>query len=639
MFWFLLLVNIFYLTLELVFNVSLLNIASSSQSYEDIHHIELFGRFLSSFGFTFIFWKIISTNKKLNTHGKLLSIFLISLFVYPVAFYGQYFLINKLSNNVTDQTKKSSYALVLLQDGLKTGVINLGLKSYTKDTLNTPENKTFSVLNSILILQNPTALNYINSNLEAISYKIFSEKSRSISSQKYEQINALIDLESEKFWNEYLSSKQRIEQEQKNSSYKIIQKYDQINANVKLSWRDYHRWQERYSRTLQDFYEKNLEGDLMSITRCKNLSCYQQIKEHNASIVSSGYANQQKIRSSTFRMDQDIVMSRRFSKPEIYAIEKVCQMTNTGKAIYQLKEQNHISVHSFALKTDFIGGIQCFINRDEMKKDFFISNETNIFRNLHTSNINHNSINSYLNDKEIQQFLDKEARMKIGFVLPKPFPVDNIQKFKQDLTSEKLVYDFINTELNNKYGILFSKPLQNKKDLLLEPSFLKLIKAKNSDFELNDIEVIRSKKRFNDEYMTSYVKKANESFLLNYNNSTKFSLDGHKQVKAVIIPPIALFLSLFFSMINLVILIASIYTKLVKNITIKRKIHMFMIFLIISFISCPFLIDNTMTKEIKYTTLINQLKNQNVLLGFVIDWTMRTEPIILGAFNNTKWTS
>jgi hypothetical protein len=70
MFYILLIINALYVLIELYFNISLLNIASGTSNFDDIHDLELFGRALSSFGFTFIFWKIISIQKTIAIKRK-----------------------------------------------------------------------------------------------------------------------------------------------------------------------------------------------------------------------------------------------------------------------------------------------------------------------------------------------------------------------------------------------------------------------------------------------------------------------------------------------------------------------------------------------------------------------------------------
>lgn len=638
MFIFLIFTNVIYLILELVFNIYLLNIGSSHTDYSQIHSLEIFGRCLSSFGFTFIFWKIISNKNSLTAIHKIKLMALISVITYPLFFYGQIYLINTFSNNASSEIKQNSFALVLLKQGMQNGSVNIGFTPKNQEELSSPELKTFNILSGIMLLHNEVSLKFIKSNLDTISYTIFSKEAIKNSEKEYLSSIRNMNLEADNLWIKYDSSRKNLLQKQKLSSKILSDNFSKINADVKLSWSGYVRWQKRYGRVLNEYYDHSLEGDLMGITRCTSVSCYESILNHNDRMSVSGYSNQNGVKSSTFRMNRDVNMSRKFSKENVYNIRKICnEVQSNGYAYYNVLENGYIKNYKHKLKGDFLSGFQCKINRDEMKKDFLESNSKQIYNNMHTSNLNHQNINSYLNDKEVQSFFDSQSILKAGSTLPKPFPVNNYAKFKTLINSNSLIEDRLSMEIKKQYNVEFSKGINTKQQFINDPAFHQIIKNKLGENYFEGLNLSMKKEEFIPKYIRKYSENATKSFINEYQNSYKYSDNGNQQVKAIIIPPIALFLSLLFTIINFGILILSISKKVIKNKNSYNKIRIFMIFLILSLISYPIFVENNLTTNGKYHSLINTLKKENFLMSVAVDWTMRAEPLIFSTIKNEHY--
>lgn len=638
MFYLLLIVNAIYIALELFFNISLLDVASSSSNFDDIHHLELLGRALSSFGFTFIFWKIISLQKKISIKKKTLLIILVSAITYPLFYYGQMILVNHFSNSASVELKKDSYALVLIKDGIRNGNLNLGIKAYSSETIQSPESKTFSVLSGIILLHNDTSLNFIQSNLAQLSYNIFRSKAREEASNNYEKIKISITSETDYLWDSYSSAKLKISNQYSNSSSLMSKNYTKINADVKLLWSNYSRWNERYSRVLHDYYGDTLEGDLKQIPRCKDQACFNNIIQHNRMTTQNRLSGVSK-KSSTFRMNSDISLARQFSKENVYSIEKICQIKDTNyKAIYQVRDSTGNKNYTFNLNGNFIKGLVCVIDHDEMRNDYINTNKNAILGNMHTLNFNHRNINSFLNDPMIQEFMDNQSLAKGGMPLPKPFPVNNISLFNNKLVSDKqkIVNKILSEEIKKKMNLNISDNLESRAQLKKNPEYNERLKNKLGVLYFDGLSEDISEKEFNSGFIKNVTDRTVREFLENYKNSDKYNENGNPQVKAIIVPPIALSLSLFFTLINGGILIVSILKIFIKNEYLYNKIRIFMIFLILTLIVSPILHDNSFSKDDAYNTMLNKLKNENIVLGYCADWTMKTEPMIISMIEKLK---
>lgn len=638
MFYILLIINALYVLIELYFNISLLNIASGTSNFDDIHDLELFGRALSSFGFTFIFWKIISIQKTISTKTKMFLILIVSIIIYPLFYYGQMSLINHFSNRASSELKKNSFALVLVKDGIRNGNLDLGIKSYSKNTFNTPESKTFSILNGIILLHNDTSLKFIESNLTQLSYSIFRAKSIENGPEIYEKTKITIKNETDYFWNNYTLNRHKITSQYDNSISLMSKNYSKINVDVKLLWSSYSRWAKRYNRVLGDYYGAALENDLKSIPRCKNIECFDNIINHNEKNVQNGLMGQ-KEKSSTFRMNADIYLSRRNSRPNIYSIKKICTIQNNGnKAVYIVKDSGSIKKYTFNMQGHFIKGFYCEIDRDEMKIDFIDSNKSSILNNLHTFNFEHSNINSFLRDKMIQDFLDSSSISKGGIPLPKPFPINSEREFKNRLLTDKeqIVSKILSDEIKKKMNITISGNIKNKNELMESLEFSEVLKAKLGNAYFDGINENMSKEKFMSYFVKKFATNTTEDFIEKYNKSDEYNENGNLQVKSIIVPPVALSLSLFFTLVNGGILVLSLLKIFIKNEYLYSKVRIFMIFLILTLIISPIFNDNSFSRDDAYQIMIAKLKKENIVLGYCIDWTMKAEPMIVSFIEKIK---
>ena len=635
---FLIIVNIFYIILELYFNVSLLNVVSSSSDINDIHSLELFGRALSSFGFTFIFWKIISLRKSISFKNKIGLIVLVTALSYPIFYYGQLFFINHFSNNASSETKQNSYILTLVKEGIKDGVLDLNIKPYNSSNFQSENAKTFTVLNSVFLLYNHKSLDFIHSNLTQLSYNIFALKASKESEKNYEKTIDSLKINGNRLWRDYSSSKDKISEKYTISSQSMVKNYSKINSNVKLLWSDYKRWNDRYSKSAIKYYDISLEGYLMLIPKCLDELCIKKILNENERSLTH-YDQNKNVKSSTFRMDSDVSMKRQDPRTDIYSIQKICSInTSTGRAIYNVRENGNYKKYNFPLKSNAISGISCNVNRDEMKVDFILNNRSQIINNMHTLNFNHSTISSFLQDKSIQNFIDRSSIKETGFSLPHPFPVNNQSSFESSLNINKK--DIIGTTLSNtikdKMGIELSGKLDSRQALISSEGFKNIIKKELGDLYFDDLNENISKKEFMLKFTKKMATSTTEKFLNDYKNTTNYSPEGNLQVKAIIVPPIALFLSLLFTIINSGILIITVTKIIIKNKAIYNKILIFMIFLILTLIFSPFFIENSFTKDNNYKTMLTKVKSENFIIGYAVDWTMRTEPIVINTIEIFK---
>lgn len=172
MFYVMLAINALYVLAEFLFNFILLNTASADVKLDDIHSVEIIGRSLAAFGFTFIFWKLIQ-NKNMKTLKKIFLMIAVSLVAYPSFYYTQERLVNSLANNSTIETRQKMHDLFLLKQGLISGALKLDNIPYNTEIKDLPESKTFISNISLFLLDNNAVHNYMEKNRLAVATNIF----------------------------------------------------------------------------------------------------------------------------------------------------------------------------------------------------------------------------------------------------------------------------------------------------------------------------------------------------------------------------------------------------------------------------------------------------------------------------------
>lgn len=172
MFYIITVINILYIAAELVFNSILLNTASTQIRLEDIHSVEILGRSLAAFGFTFILYKFFESKFKLTLH-KLILMVVISLTAYPLFYLAQEFAVNSIADNSSLETRKKMNDIFLLKQGLINGSLQLNTVPYNEEIKDLPESKTFITNIPLFLMSNDKVLEFTNKNKDKIATLVF----------------------------------------------------------------------------------------------------------------------------------------------------------------------------------------------------------------------------------------------------------------------------------------------------------------------------------------------------------------------------------------------------------------------------------------------------------------------------------
>lgn len=172
MFYIMIAINIIYVSSEFVFNFILLNTSSTQVRLEDIHSVEILGRSLAAFGFTFILWKLIQS-LKLDNKMKVFSIVVITLISYPSFYFGQEALVQSLADKSSLETREKMNSIFLLKQGLLNGSLQLDTVPYNESIKDLPESKTFITNIPLFIMNNEKVLSYLKNNSVKVAETVF----------------------------------------------------------------------------------------------------------------------------------------------------------------------------------------------------------------------------------------------------------------------------------------------------------------------------------------------------------------------------------------------------------------------------------------------------------------------------------
>ncbi len=172
MFYIMFVVNFLYILAELTFNIVLLKVVSAEVSMGDIQEVEVFGRGLAAFGFTFMLLKLLQ-GTRLGVKRKIVFMSVVTVVAYPLFYVGQEKLVDSLAENSSPETRSKMGSIHLLKKGLLNGALEVDSVPYNKEIKDLPESKAFITNIALFMMSNDRVLNYVEDNREEIASAVF----------------------------------------------------------------------------------------------------------------------------------------------------------------------------------------------------------------------------------------------------------------------------------------------------------------------------------------------------------------------------------------------------------------------------------------------------------------------------------
>lgn len=592
------LINIVYVVVEFAFNFHLLNITSGSASLSEIHNLELIGRTLASFGGTFLFWKIISS---VSIKHKMIVLIMGTLIIYPTIYFSQKEVIEHLSSNSSVESRTRNANLYLLKKGLQNN--SLEIKGFpTSDQIeNNTEAKVFISTLGLMTLGNDTLVDYIKNNRINISNQVFKGDINNDASIEEHYNNFLKTLaKKDEIWGEYNSSKSVIDtqysraQDEANNAYSKIQNngssaYSEYKNNYVSKFNDGVRFSKKYS--------DDIVSGLRKVAGCNNNDAC--IRERNIKFMDWQKTQLARIKLTT--ADAPIISFTENCTPKAQRGNYSCE--------YEANKYERLLVNRLERKFTELSGFD----------SPYYSNEAQF--------LNSGGYTSYVNT-----YIAKNYGLKMG----DNWTVSNKSSFVKsfsDAYESKIISESAST-LKSKYGV--SLPMNLNKSEFFNNNEVNKLFAKNFGAYYYNTSKTQVTK---DEFLKSVYPVISSKLANQYSSKDFANEDGINMVKAMIIPPVALLFSLFFGVINLIVLIKSLIHIVLKfvvpNFNYKTLVLKVFTFVSVGFIIViPFVFDNAYTSSESYSKMIGSLDSYNSVLALSVDWLFRFEPFVynIGSF-------
>lgn len=611
MFYFLLLVNIIYVGIEFLFFFILLNTTSSQVSLSDIHFVEVFGRCLSAFAITFLIWKLIQS-KGFST--KKASILMLT--ALAVAFPTSYILINKGVDMIVEstslKTRENNSNLFLAKQGLINGTIELNTIPYNASIKDLPESKVFISNMSLFMINNNVVLNYIEKNKQNIAEHVFAKEIENDMDKYYSNYSKAM-LDASVLWEEYQRANYNNEVNLKVTDDKANRAYNMINQKLTDKYNSYKRGQKYFSRNQDTKFDRYVNQYINNIVRsssCTDYNCIRQKLNYDLPRNMKSYLNGSE---------------GRYPSPF-----SICKMKNTNTPnITIFLDGKRFSTDRTRWADSNYNGMDCYVESQSLYSGYNKARNESFSKKTGLANSNIGSYEEFANQPEVKDMIINEVNRSTGIKMDSNFDASSRSSFSQAMktsVSENFNSAF-SQQINKKYNVSIPTGIKDEKVFFAQPGVQKILKDKMGSLYVEGMRPDLSKSAFKSDVVPGIIKGMAKDFVSS-NLDTK---EGKDIVKAMIVPPIAIFLSLFFGIINVIILIKSLLSR---TRAFKKYSNIIAITFVVIMLSIPAMLKNQYTESDSYTRVYNSMKDYNLVMAEGVNWIMKTAPFIY-SYGNT----
>ena len=283
-----------YLFPEAVFNAELVAIAGGRDSSEfDRHSIELFGRAISGIGVTLLLADLLVNGRILKSKRKTFLVFsVIALFVWPTVYFGQKWVIDEyIIHPSTPEQRQQAYYSQIIRSALIRNAVELEGVPYDPKAEHSASEMTFLALFPGLVYANDRMMQDVDRYQSSIVRRYVSNRAM----QDFEENFSAYKTLSDQIWNSFKKYEQGSNEYNTalNSTQARADKIrSQIETDVAAGW-------DRYQSQVSDFNRK-VESEATKIApkiydyfsrrnKCRSQSCRDNLdKRYDKSIQSLG---------------------------------------------------------------------------------------------------------------------------------------------------------------------------------------------------------------------------------------------------------------------------------------------------------------------------------------------------------------
>lgn len=677
--WILLGLSIAYLVIEFAFNATLLQTASSLDIDPDsLYRTELFGRSVSGAGFTLLLLGIlVRWEFSLNTPlRRSFTIFLILtclapfaldfsagyvimaaiaavggailllstratpkrgwailgliLFAWTAMFAGQKILIEHfLINPSSWEERQTAQYMQLLKAGLARNLVHIEEAPLDPERLDAPEERTFIALVGALVIHTPEFLQIIKDQEEELIRRVAAAVKQDELPIRY----ATYKIEGERFqdlWSQYRNKSREYILQKDRADITAREEFAKLLNRLSVGWGDYQKGVERFSRSMKPRAEK-LSPELTDYFKrrgeCRVQSCVdrldrdysQKIKRFLGKDVPWTFWCDE--RSASVNEAIDDGLNRIISAP-FAAIGRVLGQSGLG---YQAPER-----------------YRCNTNVSQVQVRLMVLHESDFQRQSNGYPLGIMSESEFIAHQNTAANVRKEMARR-GINLPATWGTSDVPTFVT-VTAKHIRAEADNTWKNGireliggdippglGYSSLVNHPrIQSHIAQAMGDSYIKGMSFEYSEREFKRHVIDHHTDRLISTYISKIRHQARE-----FANGGAREEEGKQYLRAVLIPPISLALSLFFVLLtsakSIVMLIEKTGVLLHIRLTPIRRHALIAggwVIVISMLIFIPMQLPNKFADARAFNYFADNARANSPLMTAMMEWTIRMQPIV-----------
>lgn len=649
----LLVCSIIYIIPELIFNVSLVEVAGGTAFDDDtFRYVELFGRAISGVGASLLLIDLIFSKARFSSlKSALISSIIIFLIFWPLVFFGQRMLIDQyIINPSSADARQDAFILQLVRKALVANTVKVEGVSYDPNSILNPQDKTFLTLFAGVAWYEGSLVRQLDQQKDNIIRKYLSDTAFRNFDKHYQDYNSIKNeiksqysdyAKNSNLYNEALDSWQleadkywlTVENEIQSGWKKLRKAQAEFDDHIDL------RAQEIAPRMYEFFESRNKCSDIKSNNHRDR--CYRhhtqrynrEIKSYNIGYIPEDDFLVKTAVSKRENITNSLLMGLLTGGATV-ALQALDKVTggDGGFREYRYSYTNNVDHYKKILRKrmapKFVresGGYQLYLTE---LKDFKEHEVTN---------------------KKLRSELSKK-----GLNLPTDW------KSNDRLTFDNQVKELVHDETKRKWKIESERqsselpPNISWKEFQLLDVIQSKISSKMGDLYVKPVLASWNNKQFKERLLEPNIDRKTEEYLaivnsqsVSFNDGEKYDNHGRSALRATVIPPISMTLSLFLVIMTIIklpikvrqILLLKRQHKTNNNYHISKFTATYYTATLITFLTIPLMISNYKFNDSNtilsyYSSKIKE--SNNYVIGYTIDWATSAQPIISHSVINLK---
>ncbi len=574
---FLEMVAFIYLLFELSFNARLLTAVGNIPDLDQIHGLELAGRTISGIGAVLIAWRLIGFKTE-NVKKSIIVLAVSFALIVPAVYVGQSLLVGSVVKSASQEQKRAAFLAALAWQNVSTGALEFSLLSTGAEPV---RDATFYATFGIFLMNDSEILQELEDKFEDIAARATYQKAGGDNmwvqyQEAHDKINQHLQ--------SYKDGSNEIAIAKTQGRDKAEEAWNMVQAEIGKAWRIIDSNREKIFNRNEDvaaYAKKQLVPLFDELAACGG-ACRDRVeRKYNQEL--------QQYFGHTVPMDWWCNGWDGHGAPPRY--HPGAPNSCPGRTSTIVQAVNVLSEQKFKKQTGFPLSVTY--------SDFLVSEKlkSTVLGQLKSRRINTEGLEFPLTKT---QFMEVVSR-GIGAQADKDFSTKTKTLLGVELEpglDEKMLLERadIRAALEDKYGLAADMPLGLSRSEFEETVMMPVLQK--------HIEEIKEK-AFSDRYVEQH----------------------EDALRALIVPPIALIFSLFFSILNagsLVVSSAAIFSTSVER--FKPAIITAMIFFIVA---GPFALPAPGKNNPMYSTSLEVLGGESPVIAFGVDWLNRFEPYVM----------